>query len=39
MLRDMEAMDFYAEDELWKRLEDLMVLIRVKLEEVARRIK
>lgn len=39
MLRDMEAMDFYAEDELWKRLEDLMVLIRVKLEEVERRIK
>ncbi len=39
LLHDMNAMDFYAEDELWKRLEKLMLLIRVKLEEAERRIK
>lgn len=39
LLRDANAMDFYAEDDLWKRLEALMLLIRVKLEEVERRIK
>jgi ParB/RepB/Spo0J family partition protein len=39
LLRDINAMDFYAEDDLWKRLEALMLLIRVRLEEVERRVK
>lgn len=39
LLRDINAMDFYAEDDLWKRLEALMQLIRVRLEEVERRVK
>ncbi len=38
-LGSMKAVDFYAEEDLWKRLEDLMNLIRVRLEEAERRIK
>jgi ParB/RepB/Spo0J family partition protein len=39
LLRNITAMDFYAENELWSRLERLMHLIRVRLEEVERRVK
>jgi len=38
LLRDLTAMDFYGEEGMWKRLEDLMRLIRIKLEEVERRV-
>ncbi|HEV8458969.1 MAG TPA: ParB/RepB/Spo0J family partition protein [Methylomirabilota bacterium] len=39
LLRNLNAMDYYAEDDLWTRLEALMQLIRVRLEEVERRVK
>lgn len=39
LLRNLHPMDFYGEDDLWKRLESLMLLIRVRLEEVERRVK
>ncbi len=39
LLRNLTSMDFYGEDNLWKRLESLMFLIRVRLEEVERRVK
>ncbi len=37
MLRNLNAMDYYAEEALWSRLEALLQLIRVKLAEVERR--
>ncbi len=37
MLRNLNATDYYAEEGLWKRLEGLLQLIRVKLAEVERR--
>lgn len=37
MLRHINAMDYYAEEALWSRLEALLQLIRVKLAEVERR--
>jgi ParB/RepB/Spo0J family partition protein len=37
MLRNLNASAFYAEEALWKRLEALAQLIRVKLAEVERR--
>jgi len=39
LLRNVSAMDFYAENDLWSRLEKLMHLIRVRLGEVERRVK
>lgn len=39
LLRNIKAMDFYAENHLWSRLEKLMHLIRVRLGEVERRVK
>jgi len=39
LLRNMNAMDYYGEDLLWRRLEALLNLIRVKLGEVERRVK
>ncbi|SRR6266851_772631 len=39
LLRNLVAMDFYAEEDLWRRLERLMQLIRVRLGEVERRVK
>jgi hypothetical protein len=37
MLRNLNAMDYYAEEGLWSRLEALLELIRVRLAEVERR--
>lgn len=39
LLRNLDAMDYYGEETLWKRLEALIDLIRVKLTEVERRTK
>lgn len=39
LLRNLNAMDFYAENDLWNRLEKVMLLIRVRLGEVERRVK
>jgi ParB/RepB/Spo0J family partition protein len=39
LLRNITAMDYYGEDDLWARLERLMHLIRVRLGEVERRVK
>ena len=39
LLRNISAMDFYAEGELWSRLEGLVDLIRVRLGEVERRVR
>jgi hypothetical protein len=39
MLRNLNAMDFYGEEELWTQLESLQSLIMLRLSEVERRTK